>query len=191
MHIKDIVGDCKTNLAFMIDAKDFINGEVITGQTSGATTTILVEDVGGRQCIFVVANSKFIEGEIIVGATSEASATIKRYRANPVQNIQQLLDYADVDKTISGFLTKFRNAFLTSIPDTLHSEVDKRNLIKNVKSLYQAKGTKRASEIFFKLLFNENAEIRYPKDNILDNPDSIDDQNSALGAMGLKPKIVH
>ena len=26
--IKDIVGDCKTNLAFMIDAKDFINGEV-------------------------------------------------------------------------------------------------------------------------------------------------------------------
>ena len=35
---------------------DFQNGEVITGQTSGATTTILVEDVGGRQCIFVVAN---------------------------------------------------------------------------------------------------------------------------------------
>ena len=146
---------------------DFQNGEVITGQTSGATTTILIEDVGGRQCLFVVANSKFIEGEIIVGATSEASATISRYRANPVQNIQQLLDYADVDKTISGFLTKFRNAFLTSIPDTLHSEIDKRNLIKNVKSLYQAKGTKRASEIFFKLLFNENAEIRYPKDNIL------------------------
>ena len=100
---------------------DFQNGEVITGQTSGATTTILVEDVGGRQCLFVVANSKFIEGEIIVGATSEASATISRYRANPVQNIQQLLDYADVDKTIQGFLTKFRNAFLTSIPDTLHS----------------------------------------------------------------------
>ena len=123
--------------------------------------------MGGRQCLFVVANSKFIEGEIIVGATSEASATIKDIEQNPVQNIQQLLDYADVDKTISGFLTKFRNAFLTSIPDTLHSEVDKRNLIKNVKSLYQAKGTKRASEIFFKLLFNENAEIRYPKDNIL------------------------
>ena len=26
--IRDIVGDCKTDLAFMIDAKDFINGEV-------------------------------------------------------------------------------------------------------------------------------------------------------------------
>ena len=33
--------------------------------------------------------------------------------------------------------------------------------------MYQAKGTKRASEIFFKLLFNETAEIRYPKDEML------------------------
>ena len=33
--------------------------------------------------------------------------------------------------------------------------------------MYQAKGTKRASEIFFKLLFNEPAEIRYPKDEML------------------------
>jgi len=31
----------------------------------------------------------------------------------------------------------------------------------------------------------------YPKDRILDNPESKDDQDSALGAMGLKPKIVH
>ena len=31
----------------------------------------------------------------------------------------------------------------------------------------------------------------YPKDKILDNPESNDDQDSALGAMGLKPKIVH
>jgi len=146
---------------------DFINGELITGATSGATATILVEDVDAGSRLFVTHQNKFIEGELITGSSSLAQATIKKYRANPVQNIQQLLDYADVDKTISGFLTKFRNAFLTSIPDTLDGDVNKRNLIKNIKSLYQAKGTKRASEIFFKLLFNEQAEIRYPKDNIL------------------------
>ena len=146
---------------------DFINGETITGATSGATATVLIEDVDGGARLFVSHQNKFIEGELITGSSSAAQATIGKYRANPVQNIQQLLDYADVDKTIQGFLTKFRNSFLTSIPDTLHSSVDKRNLIKNIKSLYQSKGTKRASEIFFKLLFNEKAEIRYPKDNIL------------------------
>ena len=146
---------------------DFINGETITGATSGATATVLIEDVDAGARLFVTHQNKFIEGELITGSSSAAQATIGKYRANPVQNIQQLLDYADVDKTIQGFLTKFRNSFLTSIPDTLHSSVDKRNLIKNIKSLYQSKGTKRASEIFFKLLFNEKAEIRYPKDNIL------------------------
>ena len=146
---------------------DFQNGETITGSTSGATATILIEDVDAGSRLFVTHQNKFIEGELITGSSSAAEATIGKYRANPVQNIQQLLDYADVDKTIQGFLTKFRNSFLTSIPDSLHSSVDKRNLIKNIKSLYQAKGTKRASEIFFKLLFNEDAEIRYPKDNIL------------------------
>ena len=146
---------------------DFQNGETITGSTSGATATVLIEDVDAGARLFVTHQNKFIEGELITGSSSAAQATIGKYRANPVQNIQQLLDYADVDKTISGFLTKFRNSFLTSIPDTLHSSINKRNLIKNIKSLYQSKGTKRASEIFFKLLFNEPAEIRYPKDNIL------------------------
>jgi len=31
----------------------------------------------------------------------------------------------------------------------------------------------------------------YPKDKIIEQPQENDDQNSALGAMGLKPKIVH
>src|SRR6056300_954734 len=146
---------------------DFINGETITGQTSGATATVLVEDNDGGSRLFVSHQNKFEIGELIVGATSGAEATIATYKANPVQNIQQLLDYPDPDKTIQSFLTKFRNAFLQSIPDSLGTGVDKRKLIKNIKSLYRAKGTKRASEIFFKLLFNENAEIRFPKENIL------------------------
>jgi hypothetical protein len=117
--------------------------------------------------LFISHQNKFEIGELIIGSTSRAEATIATYKANPVQNIQQLLDYPDPDKTIQSFLTKFRNAFLQSIPDSLGTGVDKRKLIKNIKSLYRAKGTKRASEIFFKLLFNENAEIRFPKENIL------------------------
>src|SRR5210317_272147 len=146
---------------------DFVNGETITGQTSGATATVLIEDVDAGSRLFVTHQNKFIEGELIIGSTSGAEATIATYKANPVQNIQQLLDYPDPDKTIQSFLTKFRNAFLASIPDTLDGDINKRKLIKNIKSLYRAKGTKRASEIFFKLLFNETAEIRFPKENIL------------------------
>ena len=144
----------------------FQNGEVITGSTSGATSTILVEDLDNSR-LFINAENKFIEGETISGGISSSIATIAKYRANPVQNIQQLLDYPDPDKTIQGFLTKFRNSFLQTIPDTLYSGVDKRKLIKNVKSLYRAKGTRRASELFFRLLFNESADIIYPKEQMI------------------------
>ena len=31
----------------------------------------------------------------------------------------------------------------------------------------------------------------YPKDKVVEKPEKNDDQSSVLGAMGLKPKIVH
>ena len=65
---------------------DFQNGETITGSTSGATATVLVEDIDNNSKLYISAQNKFIEGELIVGATSGAEATISKYRANPVQN---------------------------------------------------------------------------------------------------------
>ena len=163
---------------------DFVNGETITGQTSGATATVLIEDVDGGSRLFVTHQNKFIEGELIIGSTSAAEATISKYRANPVQNIQQLLDYPDPDKTIQGFLTKFRNAFLASIPDTLDGDIDKRKLIKNIKSLYRAKGTNKGHELFFRLLFGLESETIYPRENILRASDGKWDTRKILRAIG-------
>src|SRR6056300_1377923 len=144
----------------------FTRGETITGQTSGATTTILAEDLSNGR-LFISAQDKFIIGETVLGASSNASAVVNNYSPNPVTNIQELLNFRDPDKVISNFLTKFRNEFLNSLPENLNSSVNKRNLIKNVKSLYRAKGTNRGHELFFKLLFNEDSETIYPRENIL------------------------
>ena len=144
----------------------FTLGETITGADSGATATILGEDITATKRIFTSANSKF-QNEVITGGTSGASATISRYRANPVENIQQLLDYTNIDTTIYDFLGQFRNEFLNTIPDSLATGVDKRKLIKNVKSLYRSKGSKEGHKLFFRLLFNENADITLPKEQML------------------------
>ena len=144
----------------------FTRGETITGQTSGATTTVLAEDLDNGR-LFISAQDKFIIGETVLGASSNASAVVNNYRPNPVTSIQELLNFRDPDKVISNFLTKFRNEFLNSLPENLNSNVNKRNLIKNVKSLYRAKGTNRGHELFFKLLFNEDSETIYPRENML------------------------
>jgi len=144
----------------------FTKGETIKGQTSKAISTILSEDLDNNR-LFIVAQDKFIQGETILGLSSNASAIIGNYKPNPVNNIQELLNFRDPDKVISNFLSNFRNEFLTTLPETLDVNVNKRNLIKNVKSLYKQKGTRAGHEVFFRLLFNEISETIYPREQML------------------------
>ena len=144
----------------------FEKGETVTGQTSGATSIILAED-NLNSALYVEQNRHFQVGETIVGSSSQAQGKISKYQGNPVQTIQQLLEYVNIDKTISDFFDQFREAYLTAIPNTLASGVSKRNLVKNIRDMYRAKGTRKGHELFFRLLFAETPEIFYPTENIL------------------------
>ena len=145
----------------------YIKGETITGATSGATATILADDINSKSRLFISAHSGFINGETVTGSSSGQTAKVGKYRANPVQNIQQLLNYPDPDHTISDFLSQMKETFLASIPLDTDDAVDRRKLIKNIKSLYRAKGTARAHKTLFKLLFNQNSEVYLPTVDML------------------------
>ena len=148
------------------DAK-FVVGETITGLTSGATATVLVDDVDDNKRLFISSQNQFILGETVNGSVSNSSGTIQTYKANPVQNIQQLLELANVDSTIFKFLDNFRDAFLDGMVDNLAAGVDKRKLTKNIRDLYISKGTRKGHELFFRLLFNDDAVISYPNEQML------------------------
>ena len=145
----------------------FTKGETITGSTSGATSTVLAEDTIANDRLFISANNGWITGETVTGSTSGATAKVGKYRANPVENIQQLLNYSDPDHTISDFLNQMKEEFLNTIPRDTDDAVSTRKLIKNIKSLYRAKGTAKAHKAFFRILFNETAEIYTPTDDML------------------------
>ena len=148
-------------------------GEVITGQTSGATAKVLVDDVDDNKRLFVTSQTRFIIGEIVSGASSNASGTLETYRPNPVSSIQQLLNYSNVDSTLYSFLDKFRDSFLEGIVDNVNSNVDKRKLVKNIRDLYLSKGTKKGHELFFRLLLNETPQVQFPTDNMLRVSDGV------------------
>ena len=154
------------------DAK-FTVGETITGLTSGATAKVLVDDVDDNKRLFISAQSQFIIGETVTGSLSNSSGTVLTYRGNPVQNIQQLLEYANVDSTIYSFLDRFRDSFLDGIVDNLTSGIDKRKLIKSIRDLYVSKGTRKGHELFFRLLFNDDAVITYPTENMIRTSDGV------------------
>ena len=144
----------------------FTRGEVITGQTSKATSNVLVEDIANNRLI-ISSQDKFIDGEIVVGASSGAQANITNYRPNPVNNITDLINFRDPDRVINHFLSQMRDEFLATLPENLAASVDKRKLIKNIKSLYRSKGSVRGHEMFFRILFGEQSETIYPREQML------------------------
>jgi hypothetical protein len=169
LETESFVLDSDDNKVVLEDATDattgkFIVGETITGSTSKATATILVDDLGNstKPRLFITGQQQFQTGETITGGTSGSTGTVVRYRANPVQNIQQLLEYANVDNTIYDFLDQLRDSFMNAIPKELAAGVDQRNLIKNIRELYRAKGTSEGHKIFMRMLLDENIEVTYP-----------------------------
>jgi len=145
----------------------FQNGETITGSTSKATATVLVEDINANSRLFISSSNSFVIDEDITGATSGATGTISKYRANPVENVSNLMSYANVDDTVDTFFDRFKEVFLKTIPRSLATGVDQRNILKSIKDLYRAKGTRKGHEIFFRLLLDENVELFYPNQNML------------------------
>ena len=144
----------------------FTRGETVTGQTSKATAVVLVEDITNNRLI-ITAQDKFIDNEIIIGSSSGAQANITNYKPNPVNNIVDLVNFRDPDGVINHFLKNMRDEFLTTLPESLANGVDKRKLIKNIKSMYRSKGSVRGHEIFFRLLFGETSETIYPREQML------------------------
>jgi hypothetical protein len=78
---------------------------------------------------------------------------------------RNLLNYFDVDSTLTDFEEYFRRKFLNSIPaETL---ANKAFLVKHIRDFWRAKGTEKAYRFLFRALYGEEIEIFYPKDNIL------------------------
>ena len=145
---------------------EYTPGETVKGQTSGAEAKVIVEDVRNVS-LYIAANNRFELGEELLGLTSGASAKIVTYKANPVQNIQQMLDYADADNSLFEFFDQIKESFMATIPNSLASTVSKRKLVKSIRDLYAAKGTSEGHKIFMRLLLDESADIFYPNENML------------------------
>jgi hypothetical protein len=84
---------------------------------------------------------------------------------NPVQVSRKLADYKDADLIPEKYFQFMRNEFMKSIPVTL---VDDRLLIKNIVDFYRARGTEKAYNMLFRILYgDETVSYYYPGKDIL------------------------
>jgi hypothetical protein len=89
---------------------------------------------------------------------------------NTIYHSRSLLDYSDIDTTADQFIKYFKNQYVLSMPDT--AVVNKRLLQKHILDLYRAKGSPRAVELLFRMVFGENIEIYVPGEFIFKPSDN-------------------
>ena len=90
---------------------------------------------------------------------------------NPLWYARKLPELRDIDTTLDEFIVYFKEKYLKNIQFDTAS--NKELLVKNSLELYRSKGTERSIDLFFKLVYGTNAEVKYPGENVLRVSDGI------------------
>ena len=77
---------------------------------------------------------------------------------------RNLPNIRDIDTTMDIFITQFKEKYLKNIE--FDTETNKRMLVKNSLDLYRSKGTARSIDLFFRLVYGYNSQVKYPGDNL-------------------------
>ena len=78
---------------------------------------------------------------------------------------RNLIEYRDIDETTSEFLDEFKKTFLSGLPGLIKS--DDRLTIKHIMDFYRAKGSPRAIQLLFRILFDEEASVDNPGEDVI------------------------
>ena len=77
---------------------------------------------------------------------------------------RRLSEYRDIDSTVDEFILRFKNKYLANIQ--FNVATNKQLFIKNALEFYRAKGSERAVDLFFKLVYGLEARVYYPGDDL-------------------------
>lgn len=85
-------------------------------------------------------------------------------QGHPIYYTRNFLDLNDIDKTLQSFLVFFKEKYFVNVQ--LSTQADTRQLIKHAIDIYRSKGTERQIKLLFQLVFGEQVEFYYPKNDI-------------------------
>ena len=83
----------------------------------------------------------------------------------PISEARDLLNYRDIDQTLTQFLEYFQKKYLYGIPFNVIA--NKRFLLKHILDVYRSKGTIQCYRLLFKLLYNQDIDIYLPGRDVL------------------------
>ena len=114
---------------------------------------------GNQMFVKTVSGFGFKNLETVTGRTSGQTGIVSTYKESSIRANNKILEYSDIDRTTESFLEYFQKDFMPSLDASLNA--NKRSTIKHIRDLYQKKGTKESLEFLLRILYGQDAEIRY------------------------------
>jgi len=153
-----------------------IRQDSVTGQIVAFVDKSLLIKVDGLETFkcfnvcseFIPVSTVDIEGNTFSTYITKGGST---KRLGPIFFSRNLPNIRDIDKTIDLFVVQFKEKYLKDIEFDIES--NKQLLVKNSLDLYRAKGTERAIDLFFRLIYGVNAETYYPGDDLFRLSDAV------------------
>ena len=105
------------------------------------------------------------DSEALTEFLKEYYTWLNREDQGPSWNLANALVQRDLTTALDKYIELIRKEIGFSIPKG--SEVDLRNLLANVRPLYNAKGSVESFRALFRVLYNKEIDIFLPKDQIL------------------------
>jgi len=179
------------NNKFFTDETGASSSLVVTAP-GGTTTTITLNDVN-----VAITNGNELPGTLVtstseIGKTftvngltahNNSSAKLTTIQKNwvgpgPSYVMNSIEQAMDIDTNSEGYLELMQKEIAATIPRGV--TVDKRTLYKQIIDFYRLRGSSDSIEIFFKILFNDTAEVEFPYDSVLIPSSGNWDVNAAL-----------
>jgi len=138
---------------------DFIPGEYIY---TNETAHKIIKIIDNNSLVISLDATETLAGLPYVRyiINSEAEVIAIYNTPNLIAASRRITEDGDVDETLEQFVQYFKTKYMASMPNNMM--VSKRFLTKHIQDFYRSKGSQRAYELLFRILFNEDVSIYLP-----------------------------
>lgn len=158
----------------LLDLEDTTNFNVGDTITQANVTGTIIANVGAGILVRIDGLETFkcynvCSELILVTSSSGGSSYIKRggttRRLGALFLSRNLMNMRDIDSTLDLFIVHFKEKYLKNIEFDVAT--NKQLLIKNALDLYRSKGTERAIDLFFRLVYGVQTTVYQPGQDVL------------------------
>lgn len=163
---------------------NFLVGDIVSQDTTTGTIVAIYDDLYLVQVDDPGTSSKFrcttdcAELTPLESSSGGSSLVLLERSYNVLFHSRRLPDYRDIDRTIEQFILQFKDKYLSDIQFT--TATNKELFIKNSLDFYRSKGSERAIDLYFKLVYGFPARVYYPGDDVFKLSDNTFDEQVFL-----------